>query len=95
MRINGGWSLCDDGIVRPLIAGEIMTSDGSWEPAEFLVDTGADRTVFNAATFAKLGSFPFITHESIGGLGGLVKSVIVETRIRLTREDSGRVIFRG
>ena len=51
--------------------------------------------MFSAATLAKLGSFPFLTHESLGGLGGLVKSVIIETQIRLTRENSGKVIFRG
>ena len=95
MRIDGTWSLCDDGVVRPLIVGEVMTSNGSWEPAEFLVDTGADRTVFSAAILAKLGSLPVLTHESLGGLGGLVKSVIIETQIRLTRENSGKVIFRG
>ena len=50
MRINGEWLLFDDGVMRPVIRGEILTGGGSWQPAEFLVDTGADRTVFSAAT---------------------------------------------
>ena len=37
MRIDGEWSPCDDGIVRPVIWGEILTRNGSWESAEFLL----------------------------------------------------------
>src|SRR5688572_15020180 len=47
MRIDGVWHLCDDGIVRPVIRGEILACDGSWVKAPFLVDSGADRTVFS------------------------------------------------
>ena len=31
MRIDGQWLVCDDGVVRPVISGEIRTADGSWE----------------------------------------------------------------
>jgi hypothetical protein len=31
----------------------------------------------------------------IGGLGGVVNSVRIETQIRLTREGGGKVLFRG
>ncbi len=55
MRIDGEWLLCDDGILRPVIRGEILAGNGTWQRAEFLVDTGADRTVFSAATLAMLG----------------------------------------
>ena len=48
IQIDGEWLLCDDGIVRPVIRGEILDSDGLWVPSAFLVDTGADRTVFSA-----------------------------------------------
>src|SRR5438552_19191043 len=48
MRIDGMWHLCDDGIVRPVIRGEILAGDGSWVKAPFLVDSAADRTVFSA-----------------------------------------------
>jgi hypothetical protein len=33
--------------------------------------------------------------ERIGGIGGVVESVVVETQIRLTRENGGKVLFRG
>jgi hypothetical protein len=35
------------------MSGEILAGNGSWEKSEFLVDTGADRTVLSAATLAK------------------------------------------
>lgn len=85
MRIDGEWLLFDDGIGRPVIRGRILTGDGSWLAAEFLVDTGADRTVFSAATLSKLGLQPAVSQERIGGLGGFADSVVVETQIRLIR----------
>ena len=95
MRIDGRWLVCDDGVRRPVISGEIRAADGSWEKSEFLVDTGADRTVLSAATLAKLGLQPLPIQEGISGLGGMAASVIVETQLRLTREDAGKVVFRG
>ena len=95
MRIDGEWLLCDDGILRPVIRGEILAGNGAWQRAEFLVDTGADRTVFSAATLATLGLQHLITRDRIGGLGGIAKSVVVETQVRLTREEAGKIVFRG
>ena len=95
MRIDGQWLLCDDGVMRPVISGEILAANGSWEKSEFLVDTGADRTVFSAATLAKLGLQPVAMQEGISGLGGMADAVSVATQIRLTHEDAGKVVFRG
>jgi predicted aspartyl protease len=95
MRIDGQWLMADDGVMRPMISGEILAGNGSWERSEFLVDTGADHTVFSAATLAKLGLQPVAMREGISGVGGMVDSVIVETQIQLTREDAGNVVFRG
>ena len=64
-------------------------------PAPFLVDTGADRTVFSAAILSELHLQTFITQERLGGVGGTTESVIIETQIRLSREDGGKVIFSG
>jgi hypothetical protein len=95
MRIDGQWLLCDDGIVRPVIRGEVLAGDGSWEWVEFLVDTGADRTVFSVATLAKVGLRPLPTREFISGLGGVANSITVETHVRLTRETGGQAVFQG
>jgi len=95
MRINGERLLCDDGIARPVIRGEILAGDGTWQRAEFLVDTGADRTVFSAAIMAALRLQPVTTQARLGGVGGPVNSVVVETQVRLTREEAGKIVLRG
>ncbi len=95
MRIDGGWYVFDDDVSRPVILGEVLAHDGSWVQTIFLVDTGADRTVFNAAVCAKLGFESSHQQEFLGGLGGLTESIYFETQIRLTRDGGGKPIFRG
>jgi predicted aspartyl protease len=95
MRINGAWELGDEGIVRPVIRGEILTSRGLWMRVPFLVDTGADQTVFSATILAALSFQPRTAQDQIGGVGGVVNSVVIETQIRLYRETGGTVVFRG
>ena len=95
MRINDEWFLFGDGIERPVVRGEVLANDGSWVQAPFLVDTGADRTVLSAAILTALGLQSIVARDRLGGLGGIVDSVIVETQVRLTREEAGKVVFRG
>jgi hypothetical protein len=95
MRIEGEWFVGDDGLARPVIRGELLSARGSWIGAPFLMDTGADRTVLSAAAFALLGLSARASQDRIGGLGGVVSSVSVETRIRLTTERGAKVHFRG
>lgn len=96
MQINGEWSLFDDGIVRPVMRGAMLANNGYWVSAEFLVDTGADRTVCSAGLLATLHLQPLPTPERLGGVGGTVTSVVVETQIRFRREaDRGTVVFHG
>lgn len=96
MRINGEWFLCDDGTVRPVIRGHILAGTGVWVQAPFLVDTGADRTVFSAPVLAALALPPANTTERLGGVGGVVTSVVVATHLRFRQEgDGGSVVFHG
>ena len=95
MRIDGEWALLDDGAMRPIVAGNIKACNDAWVKVPFLVDTGADRTVFSAATLAKLGLQPIAAQDGISGLGGWAASVVVATQIRLTREDASKVVLRG
>src|SRR6476660_8200186 len=95
MQITGEWYLCDDGIERPIIRGEVLTRGGGWEAALFLVDTGADRTVLSADILSASRRPPLATRERLGGLAGMVNPVLVETTIQLTREDGGSVAFHG
>ena len=86
MRINGKWKLCEDGIIRPVISGELLSGAGFWE-------TVADRTVLSAATLAKLGLSLLEPEEDISGLGGVTGSVMIETKLNLPRDDGKPVIF--
>jgi hypothetical protein len=95
MQIDGEWHLCDDGIVRPIIRGEVESADGPWFHTRFLLDTGADRTVFDADTIAALGAFEAAGTERLGGFAGTTEARLVRTEVRLTRDGAGKVVFRG
>lgn len=95
MLISGTWHVCDDSIIRPLIHAEVQASDGSWVKTPLLVDTGADRTVFSADILQAIGPLPIVAEERLGGMGGVVRATVVEGRIRMTRENNEKIIFRG
>ena len=52
-------------------------------------------TGISAVTLARLALQPLVMPEGLSGVGGMAASVIVETWLRLTREDAGKVMFRG
>lgn len=47
------------------------------------MDTGADRTALDAGTLSVLGLQSLQPTETLGGVGGRVDSVQVETQLRL------------
>ena len=95
MLITGEWFLFPDDIFRPVVRGEVLSSTGAWVPVPFLLDTGADRTVFSAAVLSELSLPVLNAEEPISGLGGVVDSVVLETKIQLLRETGMPVSFRG
>ncbi len=95
MRIDGEWYRCDDGVVRPIFRGEALASDDTWAKVYFLADTGADRTVFSADALTALQLQPLATRQQLAGVGGVAASILVNTSIRMTREDGTKVVFRG
>jgi len=95
MRIDGSWRLCDDGIVRPVVWGELRASDGSWVQAFFLTDCAADRTVLSENVWRGLGLPGVAATHRLEGVGGSAASVVVETQIRMAREAGQTVLFKG
>lgn len=95
MRIEGEWHVGDDGIPRPVLRGEAQAADGTWIQVHFLVNSGADRTVFCADDCNELHLATLVSPERLGGVGGVADSVLVSTQIGLVREDGSRVTFRG
>jgi len=95
MRIDGFWLVCDDGVVRPVIDGTADQSDGSRLPVRFLIDSGADRSVFSAEVYGKLGLAPIESESQIGGIGGPVDSVLVQAGLRFLDTDGNAIRFEG
>jgi predicted aspartyl protease len=75
--------------------GEIQARDGSWVKAPLLLDTGADRTVLSTDILQARRFQSIDTESQLGGVGGVVRTTVIETRTRLTRENNGKVMFRG
>ncbi|CEF49286.1 unnamed protein product [uncultured bacterium] len=69
MLINGFWLLCQDDIVRPVLLGEVLKADGSWMPAHFLIDSGADQTVFSVDVLNALQLPPAPATTRLEGIG--------------------------
>ena len=95
MLCQGEWFQGSDGIVRPIVWAEVLGADGAWIKVPFLLDTGADRTVISAGVLHLLNLQGVQPLDRIGGVGGIVNSVDVATRIRLTRDDGQWVTLRG
>jgi hypothetical protein len=95
MRFDGDWLQCDDGVVRPIIRAEIHAGQDRWHSLELIIDTGADRTLLSAAVATELQVATKPCLDRIGGVGGLIESVLVETVIRLTTDKGALIQFRG
>jgi hypothetical protein len=95
MQIWGEWYHCSDEVQRPVLKAEVRGTDGSWVERLFLVDTGADRTVFDAALLTHLRVQAASSGERLSGLGGDAESVSVETEMRIRDEAGAAVLFRG
>ncbi|HJY82218.1 MAG TPA: aspartyl protease family protein [Candidatus Binatia bacterium] len=97
MLIAGEWQLFDDGVTRPTVRAKVLGGDGSPIVDDFLIDTGADRTVFRAALLARL-RLPATNappDSTLSGIGGTSAFVLVTTVIEFVRDDGGPVRVRG
>ncbi len=97
MRIVGRWQTNDDGVTRPLVRAKVHAADGLLQADAFLVDSGADRTVFSALLLKRLGIPVSLVSDGsvLQGIGGVGESVVVQTVVVLTRDDGGEVHMRG
>ena len=97
MRIEGRWHLFKDGVLRPVIDATVQTPTGTWQAVMFLLDAGADRTVFDASLLSVLAplALPAAQTPELGGVGGKVGCVFVQTSIAFVQDDGKRVTVRG
>ena len=97
MLIVGEWQLFDDGVTRPLVRAKVFGVDGSPVTDDFLIDSGADRTVFSAVLLARL-RLPTRNAppgSGLSGIGGPSEFVLVTTVMEFIRDDGGPVRVRG
>jgi hypothetical protein len=87
MRIVGEWLLCTDGETRPVVKAFVTDVAGAEVEAYFLIDTGADRTVFTADLLALLGlpSSAPPPGFALAGVGSRPAFVVVPTPSPCTR----------
>jgi hypothetical protein len=97
MRVVGEWFRCDDGSVVPSVIAYVLAADGSLRAERFLVDSGADRTVFSVALAAdlKLPANPRPDAGRLVGIGGTSESVLVTSLIQFVRDDGQTVRVHG
>jgi hypothetical protein len=97
MRIVGEWLVGDDGVTRPVVRAKVQAADGTLQPGVFLIDCGADRTVFSAYLLGNLNLLPIPTPEgmSLAGVGGGCEFVVVETVVELPRDDGTASRIKG
>jgi hypothetical protein len=81
--------------VRPVLRASILSRDGQWRAAEFLVDTAADRTVLSAGVLAGLNLPSIPAQDRISGISGPVNSIVIATALRLFADDGTCAVFRG
>ena len=73
MRINGGWFETDERLPQPVMIGALQTADGRWVKCPFLIDTGADTTVFSPKVLRQLGRPITLAPKQLLGVGGQSK----------------------
>lgn len=97
MLIAGEWQVGDDGVTRPIVRAHVLGADGHPVADDFLVDSGADCTVFSATLMARL-QLPARSAPpglALSGIGGESAFVMVTTVLEFLREDGGPVRVRG
>jgi len=55
MVIAGEWKTRDDGVTRPIVRIKVWGNAGEPIAADFLIDSGADRSALSAALLTRLG----------------------------------------
>jgi hypothetical protein len=97
MLVTGEWRVCDDGVVRPIVRARVLGRDGNATSENFLLDTGADRTVLSAVLLARLRlpTRSAASGETLSGISGTSEFVLVTTVIECVQNDGGLVRIRG
>lgn len=94
MEFAGEWHQFPDGKVRPAIRIQVRGADGHLYPEYFLLDTGADGTVFSAFLLNTLRLPTALPPAGsvLGGIGGPAPHVLVSAEMLLQTTEG--VLFQ-
>jgi hypothetical protein len=97
MQIIGEWFICTDSVARPTLLVKVAGAVGVSVTERFLLDIGADATVFSASLIGNLNlpTQPTPAKLSIQGIGGTSPGVVVATQLELPRYDGGPATVGG
>ena len=98
MRIEGKWTVFDDGETRPMMRVKVHGSQGGSVSEDFLVDIGADRTAISASLLSQLppgAASPPPPDLQMEGISGFASFVIVQAALELAKDDGAPVRFQG
>ncbi|MGH9834669.1 MAG: hypothetical protein ACREBD_09090 [Blastocatellia bacterium] len=75
----------------------VQLADEQWLEVSFLLDAGADRTVFSARFLHRLLHLQVIGAEplSLAGVGGATSSITITTLIGFTKDNGQLATVRG
>ena len=84
-------------MTRPIVRAQVFGADGRPVTDDFLIDSGADRTVLSTTLLARLqlptrSAQPGLT---LSGIGGESAFVVVTAVIEFLRDEGGPVRVRG
>lgn len=97
MRVDGRWHRFRDDVLRPVIDAAVRMPSGDRQSVTFLLDAGANRTVFEASFLPLLSplALPAGQAPALGGIGGKVNCVFVQNRIDFARHDGNQTTVSG
>lgn len=78
-----------------MIRAEVRAGDQSWLKVDFLVDTGADRTVLSGEILEVLELDAAEAEQQLSGVGGQAHTVTVATTIRFNYGENLKAPFHG
>jgi hypothetical protein len=97
MRVVGEWLEAGESDVGPTVRAQVIGGAGHVSSEQFLIDSGADRTVFSADLLHRL-DVP-VAKPSAGlmlmGIGGSSAFVLVSAVLQLTRDDGRPINIRA
>lgn len=97
MRIVGEWIVDDDGMTRPVLEVGVRTSDNEQLGERFLIDSGADQTVFSRRLLQRLRTSGVSPPAGLGlySATGQARFVVVEATLELAAVAGQAATVRG